>query len=187
MSSSSEKLDSRTIAKQLASIANLDSRLDRVYAFWDVSRRINTGEQDWLQHIVPHLSIHSHDPSPPPHARITFRFNVLPIHGNMLNHMHGGCVATLFDHLSTMPLYLIQKSGFWVWLGVSRSLNVNYLRPAVVGTTVEIDCRIVQAGKSLCLLKATMRSLGRDGKEGEVLAECTHDKVNTDRATEGKL
>lgn len=133
--------------------------------------------------VVPHLTVHSHSATPP-HPRISFRFVVQPIHSNGLGNLHGGCTASIFDHVTSLVLHLISKPGFWMSLGVSRTLNVTYLRPIPVGTTVDIDCEIVHAGKRMCALKGTMRSVDDAGKIGPVLAVCEHGKVTTDRTVE---
>lgn len=63
--------------------------------------------------------------------------------------VHGGCTATLFDSTTTAALIAISRPGFWVSSGVSRTLNVTYLRPVTQGTTVIIETEVVHAGKRL--------------------------------------
>lgn len=63
--------------------------------------------------------------------------------------VHGGCTATLFDSTTTAALIAISRPGFWVSSGVSRTLNVTYLRPITQGTTVIIETEVVHAGKRL--------------------------------------
>ncbi|KAI0008942.1 HotDog domain-containing protein [Xylariaceae sp. FL0662B] len=133
---------------------------------------------EWMTTILPHLTIISHSASPP-HPSITFRLTVRPIHCNGGGNLHGGCTSTIFDGCTTMLLHLVSKPGYWQFLGVSRTLNVTYLRPVPVGTTVDIRCEILQLGRRLCTLRGEMRAV--DGREeGPVLAVCEHGKVNTD-------
>ena len=61
-------------------------------------------------------------------------------------------------------------------MGVSRTLNVTYLRPVPVGTEVDIHCEILQVGRTLCTLKGVMKRTDN----GAVLAVCEHGKFNTD-------
>ncbi|KAI1826888.1 HotDog domain-containing protein [Xylaria intraflava] len=133
-------------------------------------------KNDWSASIAQHLTIASHSAAPP-HPRVTFRFTVQPIHANGLGNLHGGCTSTIFDVCTTLPLYLISRPGFWEHGGVSRTLNVTYLRPVPVGTTVDIECEVVHAGRRLSSLRGVMRTATSDGAQGPVLAICEHGKV----------
>ena len=75
------------------------------------------------------------------------------------------------------------RPGFWSYLGVSRTLNVTYLRPAPEGSTVLVECEIVGVGKRLCTVRGTMRRV----EDGTVLMVCEHGKVNTDPDVASKL
>jgi len=68
-------------------------------------------------------------------------------------------------------------------MGVSRTLNVTYLRPAKMGEGVLIECEVVQAGARVCTLRGTMRR----ERDGEVLAVCEHGKMNIDPPVASKL
>ncbi|KAH9885892.1 HotDog domain-containing protein [Xylariomycetidae sp. FL2044] len=135
--------------------------------------------KDWSSSIFPVLSIVSHS-TELPHPSITFRMTVQLMHTNGLFNLHGGCTATIFDMCTTFPLHLISKPGYWRTLGVTRTLNVTCLRPIPMGSTVDIECEIVQVGRKLCTLRGTMRSVREDGEQGAVLALCEHGKVSTD-------
>lgn len=125
--------------------------------------------------LVPHLSLVSTDPSFP-NPSITLAFTVQPDHCNRLQNLHGGCCATLFDFCTTLPLALINRPGHWQFMGVSRTLNVTYLRPVPVGSEVTLHCEIVHVGKKLASLKGTMRRK----EDGAIMATCEHGKVNID-------
>ncbi|OTB16392.1 hypothetical protein K445DRAFT_317365 [Daldinia sp. EC12] len=142
-------------------------------------------DNEWMATIAPYLSIVSYSASPP-HPSITFRFTVQPIHSNGLGNLHGGCASTIFDACTTLPLHLISRPGFWQYTGVSRTLNVTYLRPVPVGTTVNIKCDILHAGRKLCALRGEMRVVTEDGHEGPLLVVCEHGKASTDPPV-GKL
>jgi len=64
-----------------------------------------------------------------------------------------------------------------MYAGVTRTLNVTYLKPVPIGQTVLIESEVVSAGKRLCVLKGTMR---KGDEKGEVLAICEHGKVSID-------
>ncbi|KAK3991312.1 HotDog domain-containing protein [Cladorrhinum sp. PSN332] len=136
-------------------------------------------DNEWTNTLLPFLHLTSTSlPSSPSSATAscTFTFTIHPQHTNRLGNLHGGAIATLFDFCTSCALSLISRPGFWHYLGVSRTLNTTYLRPAVGGSTVKIECEIIQIGKRICTLRGTMRRTEDD----VVLAVCEHGKVNTD-------
>lgn len=84
-----------------------------------------------------------------PAGRVIFEYTVTDADTNRLGNLHGGCTATLFDFATTTALAPIAKQGYWAFMGVSRTLNVTYLRPIPVGETILIDSEVVHAGKRL--------------------------------------
>lgn len=58
--------------------------------------------------------------------------------------------------------------------GVTRTLNVSYLRAVPIGTTVRVFAEVVQAGRTMALLQGRMTST--DGKV--VYCTCEHHKVH---------
>jgi acyl-coenzyme A thioesterase 13 len=135
-----------------------------------------------MTNILPNLSLLSTSATLP-HPRAVFLFTVMPQHCNRLHNLHGGCCATLFDFCTTMPLALVNRLGYWFYLGVSRTLNTTYLRPVACGEEVLIECEIVQIGRRLCTLKGVMRRR----VDGMVMAVCEHGKFNTDPPANDKL
>ncbi|KAI3329501.1 HotDog domain-containing protein [Ustulina deusta] len=133
----------------------------------------------WSTSIIQNLTVVSHSATPP-HPRATFRLTVQPMHDNGLGNLHGGCTSTIFDICTTFPLQMMSRPGFWQYGGVSRTLNVTYLRPVPVGTTVDVECEVVHAGQRLSSLRGVMRTATTDETKGPVLAICEHGKVNTD-------
>ncbi|KAI0901106.1 HotDog domain-containing protein [Annulohypoxylon nitens] len=152
-------------------------RIERVKAFLEKTKDSNN--PNWMKDISPYLSIVTYSTSPP-HPSITFKFTVQPVHCNLYNSLHGGCASAIFDSCTSLVLDLISKPGFWQPPGVSRTLNVTYLRPVPVGTTIHIKCDILHAGRRLCALRGEMRSETEDGREGPLLIICEHNKASID-------
>ncbi|KAL4957154.1 HotDog domain-containing protein [Aspergillus filifer] len=125
-----------------------------------------------------HLTFHSASLAPTP--QISFEMTIAPKHCNYLGNLHGGCAATLFDALSSMILLAMSKPGFFQLGGVSRHLNVTYLRPVGEGEKIRLNAKLVNMGKRLALLRGEIVKVDGDGKEGEVCMVCDHEKANTD-------
>jgi acyl-coenzyme A thioesterase 13 len=73
-------------------------------------------------------------------------------HTNGFRNLHGGCAATLFDWTTTLAVCPISKPRFWNFKGISRTLNVTYLRPVPEGEVVLIENEVVHIGKRLCMI-----------------------------------
>ena len=69
---------------------------------------------------------------------------VRPTTANMFSTMHGGCHATLIDVVSTAALVTLTGRP-----GVSVTLSINYLRPGVANSELEVRSRVVKYGKKL--------------------------------------
>jgi acyl-coenzyme A thioesterase 13 len=137
----------------------------------DVNGHLKSG--DYMSELLPHIRLHSIAHAQP---RVTFTFTVAPQHCNRLYNLHGGCAASLFDFTTTMAILLANKPGFWEYLGVSRTLNVTYLRPIPEGQEVLIENEIVQIGRRM----ATLRGVMKRKHDGVVMAVCEHGKFNND-------
>ncbi|KAF8863240.1 putative acyl-coenzyme A thioesterase 13 [Acephala macrosclerotiorum] len=109
-------------------------------------------------------------------GKTVFRYTVKPGHCNRLGNLHGGCTSTIFDLATTTALAPIAKPGYWAYAGVSRTLNVTYLRPIPEGETVLVESEVVHAGRRLCSLMGVMKR----ERDGAVMATCEHGKVSID-------
>ena len=56
--------------------------------------------------------------------------------------LHGGQQAAMYDIATTWVLLLIAKPGLWTNGGLSRSLSVNFLRPAKEGEWLRMECEV---------------------------------------------
>ena len=57
--------------------------------------------------------------------------------------------------------------------GVSRSINITYLRPLPLPSTVRVKAKVVQLGRSMSLVRGDLTS--KDGEK--VYFTCEHHKV----------
>jgi acyl-coenzyme A thioesterase 13 len=89
--------------------------------------------------------------------------------------MHGGAAGVIFDMSTTTALCPIARPGFWEFMGgVTRSLNISYLKAVPIGITVRLNNKVVSVGKQMAMIRGEMTSL--DGKIVYCTAE--HHKVN---------
>jgi acyl-coenzyme A thioesterase 13 len=76
---------------------------------------------------------------------------------------------------TTTALCPLARPGMWTFLGgVTRTLNVSYLRAVPIGTTVRIRSRVLHCGKTLAMMQGTMSSVD----EKTVYCTCEHHKAN---------
>lgn len=87
----------------------------------------------------------SHTPTP----RVTYRIRITPSLCNILGNLHGGAAATIFDDITSIPVALVKKEGFWEMMGVSRTLSVTYLNRVAEGEEVEVVAELVSIGKRM--------------------------------------
>ncbi|KAL2834446.1 HotDog domain-containing protein [Aspergillus cavernicola] len=133
------------------------------------------GEESWdINTKSLNLTLESATPSP--HPQITFLLTITPKHCNMLGNLHGGCAATLIDVLSSIILLGVSEPGLYESGGVSRHLDVTYLRPVPSGVTVRLVSRVVHVGRRLALLRTEILRM----EDGAVCVVSDHEKANTD-------
>jgi uncharacterized protein (TIGR00369 family) len=120
------------------------------------------------------LAIRAAEQTSPSSGLVSFDFVVADWMCSVLDTMHGGCVSTMFDDVTTFAIGVITRPGFWTHGGVTRTLNCTYLRPVPKGAQVRIEVEVVHAGRRMITVLGKMR----DAK-GRVLAMCEHGKVST--------
>ncbi|TDZ37715.1 Acyl-coenzyme A thioesterase 13 [Colletotrichum spinosum] len=178
MGNSDEDAKASRVPSAFEAIFEAKNPEDRVRA-WITLEKNEDGalkSGNWMREIMPHVSLVSTSLSGP-YPSASFSFTVQPDHCNRGGNLHGGCAATLFDFLTTLPLALVNdKPGFWQFLGVSRTLSCSYLRPAPCGEECVVECEIVQIGRMLCQLRGVLRRKS----DGVIFATCEHHKYNTD-------
>lgn len=76
---------------------------------------------------------------------------------------------------TTTALCPLARPGFWEFMGgVTRSLNISYLKAVPINTRVRLNSRVVSVGKQMAMIRGDMTSL--DGKTTYCTVE--HHKVN---------
>jgi len=78
-----------------------------------------------------------------PRASCVFKLDVTERWSNRMRNMHGGAIALVFDMTTTMCAAPLARKDFWRFGGVPRTLSVTYLRPVLMGMTVEIRCEVL--------------------------------------------
>jgi len=110
-----------------------------------------------------------------PEGKVEWELYITPFYANLNGVMHGGAAGVIFDMGTTTALCPVQKKGYWDFLGgVTRALNISYLKPIPLNTTVRLQSVVVQHGRTMALIRGTMESV--DGKT--IYAVCDHHKVN---------
>ncbi|KAK3686325.1 hypothetical protein LTR37_019915 [Vermiconidia calcicola] len=106
-------------------------------------------------------------------AKATYTFVVAPFYCNGSGNLHGGAQSMIYDLCTSVTLQAIGKPGWWFNGGVSRTLNVTYLRPAPEGTELELDAEIVAVGKTLAMLRGVIKR----ASDGVPISTCEHNKA----------
>lgn len=121
-----------------------------------------------------------------PEGSTLYELHVDEKYANLNNIMHGGATATIFDMATMSALGPLSRPGYWFFMGgISRSLNVSFLRAVPTGTTVRIRSWVVQIGKTMAMIRGEMFS-GGDGNGGDgadypkktIYAVAEHHKVH---------
>jgi acyl-coenzyme A thioesterase 13 len=106
---------------------------------------------------------------------VVYELHIAPCFSNINNVMHGGAAGVIFDMATTSALCPVARPGFWEFMGgVTRTLNISYLKAVPVGTTVRLSSKVESVGKQMAMIRGVMTSL--DGKTTYCTAE--HHKVN---------
>jgi acyl-coenzyme A thioesterase 13 len=163
----------------LNALRALPTAEERVRGFVDLmaAAEKEPDKRSWMAELLPYLTMLSSAPAASEKGpTVLFRFDVQQVHSNGVGGMQGGCVSTLFDYVTSLSLGMVNKPGFWFFLGVTRTLTVTLLRPIPVGEVILIEGEVVNAGRRLAHLRGRMTR----ESDGVVLAVCEHDKVNSD-------
>ncbi|KAF2669063.1 thioesterase family protein-like protein [Microthyrium microscopicum] len=116
-----------------------------------------------------------------PEGTVLFELLMDSKYSNLNDVMHGGAFGVVFDMLTTTALGPLAKPDFYFFMGgVTRTLNISYLRAIPIGTTIRVRSWVVSAGRTMALIRSEMTSV--DGKL--VYATCEHHKVNVEAKKE---
>jgi acyl-coenzyme A thioesterase 13 len=130
---------------------------------------------------TPGLSLLSVTTPTPTTSLVSFAYTPPSYYSNPLGNLHGAAHALIYDNCTTLALAAIAKPGFWMLGGVSRVLDVKYVRGLRVGEKVTVETEVVHVGRQA----AAIRGVIKDGR-GRVCSTCEHDKTNIDPPPEEK-
>ncbi|XP_073159472.1 uncharacterized protein [Henckelia pumila] len=102
------------------------------------------------------------------HGLVLCSFVVPPRLLNTGNSLHGGATAALVDIVGSAALFTVGLP----YSGVSVEINVSYLDGAFVGEEIEIESKVLRAGKSIAVVSVEFRNK----KTGKVIAQGRHTK-----------
>ncbi|GAA5886708.1 hypothetical protein JCM5296_006377 [Sporobolomyces johnsonii] len=91
---------------------------------------------------------------------------------NIAGNCHGGCIAWIVDHCSSLALLALSGNGRWTTSGVSTNLNISYIAAAPLGTPLRIATTVLQFGRVTGLLETRIE----DRETGKLLSFGTHTK-----------
>lgn len=132
----------------------------RSYARWSSGCDIRHGHDDGFMSSSETRLLGVRSPFP----FLPFSLFTLPLHSTSHSSPHH-----IYQSVSTNGH---RHSSFMG--GVTRTLNISYLRAIPIGTTIRIRSILIQHGKTMALIQGRMESV--DGKT--VYATCEHHKVN---------
>lgn len=98
-------------------------------------------------------------------GRCTATLRVGHSHTNVYNTMHGGCVATIVDCVSTSAFATTSDAD-----GVASELSVSYLRPVRPGTEVIVEATVRKSGRTAAVVTIDVSLAG----SGELAATARH-------------
>ncbi|CAL52417.1 Phenylacetic acid degradation-related domain [Ostreococcus tauri] len=107
------------------------------------------------------------DPSFPAPGKFQCELTVTAELTNRFGTLHGGCVATIVDVLTTVALLTLTDRG-----GVSTDLSCSYVAPAVLGERVRVECEVIRAGRTLAWMECAIKRIS----DNSVLATGKHTK-----------
>ncbi|BGP13184.1 hypothetical protein JCM10213_000236 [Rhodosporidiobolus nylandii] len=98
---------------------------------------------------------------------------------NPSNNAHGGFLAWLIDHCSSLSLLALSgPDERWITSGVSTNLSVSYIGAAPVGTPLRIVTKVLQQGRVTGLLETRISH----AETGKLLCFATHTKQDPQRS-----
>jgi acyl-coenzyme A thioesterase 13 len=94
----------------------------------------------------------------------------LPVSESVQNRygtLHGGCIATLVDVVTTAALVTVSDFS-----GVTLELSAAYLNPCAAGDVAEVEARVLKAGGAVAVLSCVVKARGT----GRAVANGRHTK-----------
>lgn len=101
---------------------------------------------------------------------LTFEFEVREDFTNPAMILHGGVAAAMMDDVIGATVFSLGKDAFFA----SLNLNVDYLRPAKIGETIQVISEIIRDGNTVTHAECKILN-----KEGKLVAKAVSNLVRT--------
>lgn len=116
-------------------------------------------------------------------SSIIYEFTPGQRYANLNNVVHGGALGVLFDMFTMTALGTVAGLDYWEFMGgVSRSINISFIRAIPTGRTVYFRSQVVQHGRTMAFLRGECT----DESGRIVYATAEHHKVHVPTLKEHK-
>ncbi|KAI9328482.1 HotDog domain-containing protein [Zopfochytrium polystomum] len=112
-----------------------------------------------------------------PDGRFVWELEVTEEMLNGAGTIHGGCLSTIIDLISSLSKLLIDAANDRPLRGgVSLNLSTTFISAAVVGDVLVIEVTVPKIAKKVFFTDTKVFKRGKDGKKGPLVAEGSHTK-----------
>ncbi|KAK6431706.1 hypothetical protein LTR95_012127 [Oleoguttula sp. CCFEE 5521] len=148
---------------------------DRIRSF--LAPREGESNRFYSQFTTKDVTLRSITKTPEGLTLVTYAFPVSEFHCNMSGNMHGGFQSTAFDMLTSLAIMAnLEPGNPFMDGGVSRTLNVTYLRPAPLGEMLVMECEVTHVGKRMAMTRGFLKR----ERDGAVVSTCEHNKASVE-------
>lgn len=105
-------------------------------------------------------------------GKLIVEFKVREEFANPAGIMHGGVIAGIIDEVIGMTTFSMGKEGFYV----AVNLNIDFLRPGIIGQTVRAHTEIIRDGRTMAHTECKIYN-----EQGNIVAKAASNLILTKR------